>query len=882
MKRIATQFTPTFTSKEAKYVGKPLEHLQQTNQILDARYRVNKQEYENQVDVLANTEVEDHNREFVNNRSKVVKDAFAESVRTNNFEFADRTVSDQARGINNDKYLKGSIQSKAAYDAHGTALAKKLEANKINSGVANALRAEGVASNSKRINVTENGVIENVYNPRRIVDDPDITKQVKDMSKMLKASSKPITLTNGKHMWSEGGQWRVTGQEESINNAVAEKAIQDMVMSDPKNQDWFAQSNRLEDNAEIVRNEDGTYMTDKDGAYVRDTSKINYRDKMGTIIPTKDIPEFLAKMSELNPSINYNQSTMTNEDFEILYKNQRNAQRVASTAAAGVNLVDFYKKTIKLQSDPLYVARIKRTWARADELADMRSGPKVYANILNKNDLAKTGGELVVKRSGYEASYNKGMATLTALAKDQGLEGTVTMTENGLMLKAANGTMTPLNKDEDAQINSFYRQNVKSDYDKIQQADKMITTFMGTMSDAEKKGLNDEIVSQLKSKAFSPAGKAMWQDMPDAVYERAAKEGIIDLPEGVTWKQYVANMAGGAAVGGAAGAGLFSIPTAAAGAIAAAIGTSVVDNFGYTNVKLKAGKTDEDLLKFILNDSQGQKAAANVTNDYLSNGNNAELTARFDQSLQNIIDVTSNVYAKGVQIGNGAAVANTKGASKANYDRGTAITNAIASSNSLVDPNSNVISENKGMYTDSEVKQMLHDKNVRVAYMYEGTRPVMQFSSTIDVLDSEGEKTGKTKEVIAYKSISKENSTYYANRYLDENEQQVKVISDNLFNYFENTTGDSSMILDGANAFDINANDDGLELKTSTGRTSTVRRIGYDSKGNIIPDDNPNQLVPKSWGYRITDNMYGNSMVAADLTQAAQYLNDYVKTLNAK
>ena len=881
MKRLATQFKPTFASKEASYVGKPLAHIQETNAILDARYKTNKQQYETQVDFLANTSVEQVNKDIVNNRSNIVKDGFAESVRSNNFEFADRVVSDQARGINGDRYLKGAIQSKAAYDAHGVELDKKLEAGEITSGVADALRAEGVASNSKKINVTKNGTIENVYSPRRIVKDPDITKQVKDMAAMLKASKKPITLPNGKHMWSEGGQWRMSGHDETIDNAVANKAIQDMVMTDPKNQDWFAQSNRLEDNGEIVKNEDGTYKVNDDGTYVRDISDIDFRGKTEALIGKKNMGRFLELVNEQNPDIIFDADTMGNEEYQKLYKSQRNALRVEKTAMAGVNLVDFNKRTLNLHSDAMYIARKKRAWARADELELARSGPKVYANILNKRELAATGGELFVKRAAYKNNLDNGLNKLNKLAKDQGLKGTVKVTENGLMLQASNGTMTPLNGDEYAQIASFHRQNVKASYDQYQAANKHITSFMGTMSEAEKASLNKEIVSQLKSKAFSAAGKAMWQDMPDSVYERAAKEGIIDLPEGVTWKQYVANMTGGAAVGGAAGAGIFSIPTAIGGAIAAGVGTAAVDNFGYTNVKLKAGKTDEDLLNFMLNDPEGQKAAANVTSDYLASGNNELMTARFDESLRNQIDVTANVVAKGIQIGGGNA-AGPKGSTKSNYDKSVAIGNAVASSNSLVDPNGNVIAENKGLYTDAEVKQMLSSKDTRVAYMYEGTRPVMQFSSTIDVLDSEGEKTGKTKEVIAYRDIEQENSAYYANRYLDNKEQQVQIISDTLFNHFENTTGTSSMTLDGANAFDINANDDGIKLQSSEGRTVTIKRIAYDHKGDTIPDDNPNNLAPRSWGYRLSDDMYGTNVVTENLIQMAQVYNDYLTKLNAQ
>ena len=284
MARINKLATLGLSEQRPTFIGRPVEAIQQTNQILENRYLTNKALYENQLNLLEDTQVEDQNKFIVENRKKIIDDQFKEVIQTNSFEHADQVVTAAAKGIKADKYLKGAVQSYAMRQSYLSDIDKKIEDGKLDTNTATQLKTYAALSNNTPIEVDENGVIKNIFSAPSVQEDPNINKQLMDLASKLKASKEPVKFANGKEMAWIDGAWRMTETYESINEKEATEALTRMIMQDPKNQAWFAQKKRLEDMDVVKRDENGYFVKDEYGKPKENSWKKTKNKFYGTLV----------------------------------------------------------------------------------------------------------------------------------------------------------------------------------------------------------------------------------------------------------------------------------------------------------------------------------------------------------------------------------------------------------------------------------------------------------------------------------------------------------------------------------------------------------------------------------------------------------------------
>ena len=420
-----------YASTRPTYIGRPVEAIQQTNAILNNRYVANKAAYQSNIDALNNLDVEDQNKEIVQDQADSTENLFKDTINNNQFEFADNVVSTATNEIKSNDELKYAVMSKASKNQSFKELDETVTNGDLDAVTSNRLKAYANNTNYKRLTIDKDGTVHNSFSMPTVVKDPKLGKQITDMTANLKASSRPITFKDGKTLSYAGGAWRMSGQEESIDEVQATQAISQFLQQEPQNIAYFAQQQRLDDVDMLVRNEDNTFVLDDKGNPVKDIQQVNQRDKLKQIgiddevlkhyLDSKGGQDMLGGIKLSNYPIE-----RQNELLNQIYNNQYMGSKIRNQVSPGVAAVDYDKVEYKYQADPLMLAQIKRRWKKEDDDAArvqeiQRQFRHTEENVETTNypkDFSDLQSKVSDSNSNYEAAKKQTLSSLRQLNYD--------------------------------------------------------------------------------------------------------------------------------------------------------------------------------------------------------------------------------------------------------------------------------------------------------------------------------------------------------------------------------------------------------------------------------------------------------------------------------
>jgi len=797
MARINKLATLGLSEQRPTFIGRPVEAIQQTNQILENRYLTNKALYENQLNLLEDTQVEDQNKFIVENRKKIIDDQFKEVIQTNSFEHADQVVTAAAKGIKADKYLKGAVQSYALRQSYLSDIDKKIEDGKLDTNTATQLKTYAALSNNTPIEVDENGVIKNIFSAPSVQEDPNINKQLMDLAGKLKASKEPVKFANGKEMAWIDGAWRMTETYESINEKEATEALTRMIMQDPKNQAWFAQKKRLEDMDVVKRDENGYFVKDEYGNLQYDYSQVDYRNKLARIGFDKNHLEMYAK--QFGDKFSYdgtvlNFSTMTEDEkqnfMKMIYDTQYMPAIARSMASSAVAVVDYDVYEPHYYQDQWALYKMKKRYEKQQEEIRRRENPFGQFELLAPSSLATDVSDLITKKTQSEEAYKAAENDLNEKIRQAGIKGTILMKDGVPHIKYDNGTIEQLSKANESM--SLYNEYVKNYKDKYEAKESINEYYSQMMNDLPKED-RDELYKNVVDDLFFYTSDGASRFVSD-------KLGMKTLTS-EQWDK-----------------------------IAEETGLKRKKGFGNPLFRDEIFKNKDKVIEALSKYDWGRDALY-----YYVNKNIEALPEikrdRINQSLSQLNNAATNVVGKTINIDDDYHIAALKSYGRDQYK------NAI-------DKEGNNIAEGDSRYTAEEVLQLINDSKANVEYRFTGGKKGLIFSGNIQYLDENGHKA--TKFVQAFLPTDRQIDDAVMSNYAFPETQIHSMWDDKIATDFN----DKGMQGYHSQNYEIKAPD-------GSSRSVTIERYPVytdPNTGEQTPLPKEKQTEANAWKYRVRDN----------------------------
>jgi len=436
MARIGQLKDLSLSDNRPTFIGRPVEAIQQTNEILDTRYKQNKLAYENAIDDLNNLSVEKQNQFYVDNQINSTKQAFKDVISTNNFEFSDRVVSNQVREIKDNRGLKESVKSYAMRQQYLRDIDEMVKSKDLDVTNANKAKTYAAMLNTAPIKINEDGTVENSFSAPDVQVDPKINEQLDKYTAKLKADKTPVPIPGtNKYMHWQNGQWFTTVDHKSINEVRATQAITKMLENAPENRAWYAQLKRWDDVDRYAKDDNGNFLKDENGNLVNIDEEVDFKQKLATINIGDEWLETYKKQYDSQHADTgdvLNLDTMSEDELQDFYRTVYDSQylnrKLADVTRAAVAVVDFDEFDTKWHEDTFAVFKKKQAYKKKMEEQQRKNAPTItLPGVLAGGNDVESLGELGTKAKSLKAQYDSGVQNLEEQLKLLNIDGKLIM-----------------------------------------------------------------------------------------------------------------------------------------------------------------------------------------------------------------------------------------------------------------------------------------------------------------------------------------------------------------------------------------------------------------------------------------------------------------------
>jgi len=262
------QFVPT-------YAGMPLEAAEKTAEVLDTRFRENK-DVQDQLEIMIdNLNVRDQNRPHVQAALERAKGQLAEIKQNGDWENAGFKVKAAAKEFAMDKGVQGALQDKAQYDAYSKDLDERMKTEKIDGVTYQNAKAYAAKMNQKQVEYDPvTGSYKNIFSGYIPQNSPDIQKAMFEMGEKWKASEAPLNIeyvnkagvkTNSEVKYDPQLKgYKIVGTNEVMSESELQSGLRQAVLANPKYAGYLRESLMFEKGLKFGNPDGGSIITIED------------------------------------------------------------------------------------------------------------------------------------------------------------------------------------------------------------------------------------------------------------------------------------------------------------------------------------------------------------------------------------------------------------------------------------------------------------------------------------------------------------------------------------------------------------------------------------------------------------------------------------------
>lgn len=262
------QFVPT-------YAGIPLEAAEKTAEVLDTRFRENKDAQDQLEIMIDNLNVRDQNRPHIQAALERAKGQLAEIKQNGDWENAGFKVKAAAKEFAMDKGVQGALQDKAQYDAYSQDLDKRMKEEKIDGVTYQNAKAYAAKMNQKQVEYDPvTGSYKNIFSGYTPQNSPDIQKAMFEMGEKWKASEAPLNIeyvnkagvkTNSEVKYDPQLKgYKIVGTNEVMSESELQSGLRQAVLANPKYAGYLRESLMFEKGLKFGNPDGGSIITIQD------------------------------------------------------------------------------------------------------------------------------------------------------------------------------------------------------------------------------------------------------------------------------------------------------------------------------------------------------------------------------------------------------------------------------------------------------------------------------------------------------------------------------------------------------------------------------------------------------------------------------------------